>query len=163
MRETCTATQFARQGLSIGFTTVKPVCPDNLSMMRHTVPWAPGYAGSRGPPKPLLPPRHVDCQLVAAKRRRSPPLPDMDNIRPRGNVEITCTCGWSFWVDPLEPRLPGPIRCSSCAYQHHRWIKDPTDPNAAIAVPIDDLVMAVLGHHLGQSALDQPKVSARVG
>ncbi len=39
----------------------------------------------------------------------------------------------------MDPRLPGPIKCLSCAYPNHRWIKDPSEPNAAIVVPIDDL------------------------
>ena len=38
-----------------------------------------------------------------------------DNIRPRGTVEVDCSCGWSFWVDALDPSLPdGPFACPSC-------------------------------------------------
>lgn len=40
---------------------------------------------------------------------------DGDSIRPRGTVEVRCSkpdCGWSFWVDALDKRLPGgPFLC----------------------------------------------------
>lgn len=39
----------------------------------------------------------------------------MDDIRPRGTVQVECShpgCGWSFWLDPLDERLPnGPHYC----------------------------------------------------
>lgn len=38
-----------------------------------------------------------------------------ETLRPRGTVEVTCSCGWTFWIDPLDPRLPdGPFPCSTC-------------------------------------------------
>ncbi len=41
----------------------------------------------------------------------------MDDIRPRGTVEVRCShegCGWCFWLDPLDPRLPdGPFDCGA--------------------------------------------------
>ena len=39
-----------------------------------------------------------------------------DDLRPSGTVEVECkTCGWFFWVDPLDKRLPGgPFVCSAC-------------------------------------------------
>lgn len=38
-----------------------------------------------------------------------------DDLRPKGTVEVTCQCGWSFWIDPLDPLLPdGPFECPSC-------------------------------------------------
>jgi len=40
---------------------------------------------------------------------------ERDDLRPRGKVEVECQhpgCGWSFWLDPLDPRLPdGPFLC----------------------------------------------------
>jgi hypothetical protein len=41
-----------------------------------------------------------------------------DDIRPRGTVEVHCSngCGWDFWVDSLDPRLPdGPFICPACS------------------------------------------------
>lgn len=39
----------------------------------------------------------------------------VDDIRPRGTVEVACSaadCPWAFWVDALDPRLPtGPFFC----------------------------------------------------
>lgn len=41
----------------------------------------------------------------------------MDDIRPRGTVTVTCVCGWSFWIDCLDTRLPdGPFICLDCQY-----------------------------------------------
>ena len=38
-----------------------------------------------------------------------------DDIRPKTTVEVQCShpeCGWSFWIDALDPRLPdGPFFC----------------------------------------------------
>lgn len=53
---------------------------------------------------------------------------DRDDIRPKGFVEVECSglgcvvpdkkpdeTGWMFWIDPLDPRLPGgPFICPSC-------------------------------------------------
>jgi hypothetical protein len=40
----------------------------------------------------------------------------MDDIRPKGTVQVRCSfpgCEWEFWVDCLDPRLPdGPFYCS---------------------------------------------------
>lgn len=44
-----------------------------------------------------------------------------DNLRPPKTVEVECSkgCGWSFWVEALDPRLPdGPFICDSCTGQH---------------------------------------------
>jgi len=40
----------------------------------------------------------------------------MDDIRPKGTVEVQCTvCGWWYWLDPLDPKLPdGPFICEPC-------------------------------------------------
>lgn len=39
----------------------------------------------------------------------------IDDIRPRGSVEVQCGiagCEWWFWLDPLDRRLPdGPFLC----------------------------------------------------
>ena len=41
-----------------------------------------------------------------------------DDLRPHGTVEVVCgRCGWSFWLDPLDPSLqtldaPMCARCS---------------------------------------------------
>jgi hypothetical protein len=44
-------------------------------------------------------------------------LGDRDDIRPKGTVEVQCSypgCGWCWWVDPLDPRLPdGPWDCGA--------------------------------------------------
>jgi hypothetical protein len=42
--------------------------------------------------------------------------PVMDDLRPNGTVEVCCVeCGWSFWVDCLDSRLPdGPFVCPIC-------------------------------------------------
>lgn len=41
----------------------------------------------------------------------------MDDLRPHGTVEVRCDypgCGWRFWVDCLDPRLPtGPFDCGA--------------------------------------------------
>lgn len=41
----------------------------------------------------------------------------MDDIRPRGSVQVRCGypgCGWSFWLECLDPRLPdGPFDCGA--------------------------------------------------
>ena len=47
-----------------------------------------------------------------------------DDIRPRGTVAVKCDapggCGWHFWVDALDSRLPnGPFLCLPCA--DPRW------------------------------------------
>jgi len=38
-----------------------------------------------------------------------------DDIRPMGAVQVECSvpnCGWFFWLDPLDHRLPdGPFHC----------------------------------------------------
>lgn len=38
-----------------------------------------------------------------------------DDLRPKGTVEVACSvpgCGWCFWVDALDERLPdGPFLC----------------------------------------------------
>lgn len=51
-----------------------------------------------------------------------------DDLRPRGTVEVDCSapdCGWSFWVDPLDPRLPGgPFLCHSCSGEPRPFIKE---------------------------------------
>lgn len=43
-------------------------------------------------------------------------MAECDDIRPRKTVEVQCSvdgCGWSFWVDCIDPRLPnGPFLCS---------------------------------------------------
>jgi hypothetical protein len=43
----------------------------------------------------------------------------MDDIRPRGMVEVGCStpnCGWSFWVASDDIRLPeGPFFCDACS------------------------------------------------
>lgn len=40
---------------------------------------------------------------------------DSDGLRPKGSVEVRCSqpgCGWAWWVDPLDSRLPdGPFDC----------------------------------------------------
>lgn len=40
----------------------------------------------------------------------------LDDIRPSKTVEVECSvpgCGWSFWVDALDPSLPdGPFLCA---------------------------------------------------
>lgn len=40
-----------------------------------------------------------------------------DDIRPHGTVFVKCshpTCGWTFWVEALDPRLPdGPFICGA--------------------------------------------------
>lgn len=40
-----------------------------------------------------------------------------DNVRPGGTLEVDCaSCGWAFWVDPLDSRLPdGPFVCETCS------------------------------------------------
>lgn len=47
-----------------------------------------------------------------------------DDLRARGTVEVECSrCGWSFWLDPLDPQLnrpdtpdaDAPILCASCS------------------------------------------------
>lgn len=41
-----------------------------------------------------------------------------DDLRPRGSVQVACTCGcrWEFWVDALDPRLPGgPFYSDGCS------------------------------------------------
>jgi hypothetical protein len=39
----------------------------------------------------------------------------MDDLRPPKTVEVACSypgCGWHWWIDPLDPRLPeGPFDC----------------------------------------------------
>jgi hypothetical protein len=41
----------------------------------------------------------------------------MDDLRPRGTVEVRCEypgCCWSFWLDCLDPRLStGPFDCGA--------------------------------------------------
>ena len=38
-----------------------------------------------------------------------------DSLRPSGTVELKCIkCGWSFWVDPLDPMVCGVALCHSC-------------------------------------------------
>lgn len=40
-----------------------------------------------------------------------------DNLRPKGTVQVECSCGcrWAFWVEPLDPRLPdGPFYFEGC-------------------------------------------------
>jgi len=38
-----------------------------------------------------------------------------DDIRPKGTVQVECPCGWSFWLDSLDPCLPdGPFECPNC-------------------------------------------------
>lgn len=40
-----------------------------------------------------------------------------DDLRPRGAVQMPCAahgCGWHFWVDALDERLPdGPFMCEA--------------------------------------------------
>lgn len=40
-----------------------------------------------------------------------------DDIRSLGSVEVKCvTCGWCFWMNALDKRLPdGPFLCAGCA------------------------------------------------
>jgi len=41
----------------------------------------------------------------------------MDDLRPKGTVEVLCSVckTWSFWVGCLDPRLPdGPFVCGVC-------------------------------------------------
>lgn len=39
-----------------------------------------------------------------------------DDIRPRKTCEVVCTgCGWSFWLDPLDPALFTPA-CVTCRF-----------------------------------------------
>lgn len=38
-----------------------------------------------------------------------------DDIRPPKTVEVTCKCGWSFWLQWDDPKvLGGPHECPSC-------------------------------------------------
>lgn len=38
-----------------------------------------------------------------------------DNIRPKGTVQVRCSCGVEYWVDALDPSLPdGPFKCAMC-------------------------------------------------
>lgn len=51
-----------------------------------------------------------------------------DLLRGRGLVEVECSkpdCGWSFWVEALDPRLPGgPFLCpGSCDGSKHVYQK----------------------------------------
>lgn len=40
-----------------------------------------------------------------------------DDIRPKGSVQVQCShpgCGWSFWLEALDQRLPdGPFDCGT--------------------------------------------------
>jgi hypothetical protein len=41
-----------------------------------------------------------------------------DDLRPRGSVQVACSCGcrWEFWIDALDPRLPeGPFYSDGCS------------------------------------------------
>lgn len=41
---------------------------------------------------------------------------ESESLRPRGTVEVSCShpnCGHAWWVDPLDPRLPGPFDCGA--------------------------------------------------
>ena len=72
-----------------------------------------------------------------------------DNLRPSGTVEITCKhCGWSFWVDALDPRLPNLDCCDNCAILFV-WTDDQIDaelfrlgidPNAMASRGLDFIV-----------------------
>lgn len=40
----------------------------------------------------------------------------IESIRPAGTVEVRCShpgCSWSWYVDALDPRLPGPFHCGT--------------------------------------------------
>ena len=39
---------------------------------------------------------------------------EIEDLRPPGSVEVRCChpgCGVAWWIDPLDPRLPGPFDC----------------------------------------------------
>jgi hypothetical protein len=50
-----------------------------------------------------------------------------DDLRPKGSVEVECImCGWTFWVDCLDKRLPeGPFVCPTCEHGPAPILKDP--------------------------------------
>jgi hypothetical protein len=59
----------------------------------------------------------------------------MDDLRPRGTVEVTCAeCGWSFWLDCLDSRLCSPAREPDCSVRRD----DSRLPDGPFVCPVCD-------------------------
>jgi len=52
-----------------------------------------------------------------------------DDVRPSGTIEVICVeCGWSYWLDCLDSRLPdGPFVCPVCDGTDEYTPKAPDD------------------------------------
>jgi hypothetical protein len=71
----------------------------------------------------------IDFRRRKVMRAMESSLKRRDDIRPPGTVQVCCNgCGWDFWVEALDARLPqGPFLCPSCQGVDHGR-KEPDAP-----------------------------------